>query len=204
LAEIVPPLAGSEEPRVQITGATVRAEEPRVQFIHETVREYLRESGIGRLESSICNNPTGTSNDIIKTWCIEYMSFAARSYPCAEDLADTEPKPCSNSQSQICRVFPLLDYALSNFVAHAEEAQARGVSQASLLRSFPYDLVMRLSQLDDWHPRFISAALVGPERWIDPKDSSRPCPLWPALELILAFMALRYVNRGNIITIGEQ
>jgi hypothetical protein len=107
----------------------------RVQFIHETVREYLFNGGIARLESSSCQDPTGIYHDMLKKICINYILHAERFLP----------KFVSSDQRRTrCALFPLLTYALSEVVAHAELAQVHGVSQNFFVEVFPLHIVLSI------------------------------------------------------------
>jgi hypothetical protein len=122
--------------------------QPRVQFIHETVRKYLQSSGIGRLEKSFCNNPTGMSHDFLKSRCADYISLVA---PCLQhfEVSTTSDRNTHKVRRDYIRdKFPFLDYALRlGIVTHAEMAQAHGISQVSFLDTYPLDLVINLNIL---------------------------------------------------------
>jgi hypothetical protein len=113
---------------------------PRVQFIHQTIGEYLHQIGIGELESSFCENPTGMSHDFLKSICVEYISFAART------LQHTEiPLDPSDRKESYFSMLPFLEYALEGSITHAELAQAHGVSQVAFVEAFPLEQVVKLS-----------------------------------------------------------
>jgi energy-coupling factor transporter ATP-binding protein EcfA2 len=119
----------------------------RVQFIHETVRDYLRDTGICRLEGSIRTNPIGMSNEILKTRCVEYLSFFARNLHLLERLLGPLSGPLYPSiRRHIRKEFPFLLYAVSGAVIHAETAQAHDVSQVAFLEAFPLDLLISVSR----------------------------------------------------------
>jgi hypothetical protein len=124
-------------------------ESSRIQFIHETVREYLQDGGIGRLESSMCNNPIGLSHDALKTRCSEYIALAARVLERLENSVCTPLTTFSATfelrRGQMKRTLPFLHDALEGLVTHAELAQTHGVSQLSFLDAFPCALIIKLA-----------------------------------------------------------
>jgi hypothetical protein len=119
---------------------------PQVRFIHETIGEYLQDVGIGKLESSFCKNPTGMSHDFLKTTCVEYISFVARTLQHTEIESGAELEPLDRKE-RIRNTFPFLMYALEGSVTHAELAQSNGVSQVSFVEGFPLDQVVKLNNL---------------------------------------------------------
>lgn len=130
-----------------------RTGKARVQFIHETVREYLLNSGIGRLESSSCKDPIGISHDTLNRSCVEYILFAARTL--------SDPVPFSLQPEKIVHnMFPLLEYALSELMKHSEMAQAHGVSQDSLLEAFPLGHFVRLREIFCLDEEYLHTATI--------------------------------------------
>jgi hypothetical protein len=116
---------------------------PRVRFIHGTVGKYLQDVGIGKLESSFCKNPTGMSHDLLKTTCVEYILFAARTLQHTEFKLGAELEPLDRKE-RIRNTFPFLEYALEGSITHAELAQSSGVSQVSFMEAFPLDQMVKL------------------------------------------------------------
>ena len=134
----------------EITVSDAWGHHPRVQFIHETVRDYLRETGVCRLEGSISENPIGISNDILKSRCVEYLSFVAQNLHLLERLLGLLSGELDPSiRRYIHTEFPFLDYALRRAVMHAEIAQAHGVSQVAFLEAFPLDLLINISRCEE-------------------------------------------------------
>lgn len=130
---------------------------PRVQFIHETVREYLQNGGMGRLESSIPNNPIGFYNDILRTGCVEYISLAARIL--RQPSQSLHDKLQASSKEDIRNMFPLLYYATRDLLAHAELAQAHGVSQVSFVEGFPFELLITFGKYLDQGELYLSSEM---------------------------------------------
>jgi hypothetical protein len=142
----------------EITEYDIAHRECRVQFIHETVREYLQNSGVGRIESSMCNNPEGLSHDFLKTRCADYISLAARTIRHLENLPGAGWNIHKYRRNQLKDTLPFLQYAFEHLVAHAELAQIHGVSQVTFLEAFPCDILVKLSNLitlsvgDEYYP----------------------------------------------------
>jgi hypothetical protein len=135
---------------ITFTASKLKKIQPRVQFIHETVREHLLNSGISRLETSFCNNPTGMSHDFLKSRCVEYVSLAGPIVQRREELlAHSSDNIRKDLRDFIDDTYPFLEYAVERLVIHAEVAQVHGVSQVSFLDAFPLDLVVNLSNLID-------------------------------------------------------
>jgi hypothetical protein len=120
---------------------------PLVQFIHETVRGYLLSSGIGRLESSFCNNPIGNSHDFLKMRCVEYVSLAAPIIQRRKELLSCDSNDNEGFEDYVHQTFPFARHALAGLVTHAESAQAHGISQVSFLEAFPRDAWIKLASL---------------------------------------------------------
>ena len=110
-----------------------------VSFIQDTLKQYLQNSGISRLDNSKVENPVGLSHDLLKTRCLEYILLAGRTLP---GLVGSTPE--WEQQRRLCAMYPLLDYTLSEVVAHAELAQIHGVPQQSFVEAFPLDIVLSL------------------------------------------------------------
>lgn len=79
------------------------------------------------------------SHDLLKTNCLEYILLAGRTLP--EHVGLT---PRWAHQSKVCFIYPVLEYTLSEVVAHAELAQIHGVSQKSFVEALPLNLVLSL------------------------------------------------------------
>lgn len=126
----------------------VALQHDRAQFIHETVREYLQHGGMGRLESSLCDNPIGSCNDILKESCIAYMSSAARILQPIDSLPGlpdgTSMKTLGRRRWQALDMFPFLHYAWNNYLTHAELAETHDISQVAFVEMFPTETVVTL------------------------------------------------------------
>ena len=113
-----------------------------VSFVHDTVRGYLQNSGISRLDSSKRKNPVGLSHDLLKTNCLEYIFLAGRTL---SGLGRSTL--VSDHHDKLCAMYPFLRYTLSKIVAHAELAEANGVSQKSFVKTFPLDTFISLRRI---------------------------------------------------------
>lgn len=97
-----------------------------VQFIHESVREYLRESGLQRLDPSLKNNLVGSSNLRLAQWCRSYLelSFRPRVVP---QLKKTGIERPGLLLWHLAEAVPFSPYALVEILHHSEEAAWHGL-----------------------------------------------------------------------------
>ncbi|KAM0724130.1 hypothetical protein Q7P37_000011 [Cladosporium fusiforme] len=124
----------------------------RVLFIHETVREYLKDGGMGRLESSICNNPVGVGNDMLKEMCISYMSSAARLLWESESTPDEMSLDLYRRGDRVSDILPFLQYASEHMPTHAELAETYGISQATFVETLPVEVVVLVDKVAEIFP----------------------------------------------------
>jgi hypothetical protein len=135
LAEVIVPSRGSESGKAQ------------VQFIHDSVDEYLLGSGMSMLDDSLRDNPSGSSHETLKSWCLEYVSLAGRKIRQSQQPTSTGLDDSRKYQKQLLNRFPFLSYTIRGLVIHAELAQKFGITQSSFVENFPLDLVIELSNL---------------------------------------------------------
>lgn len=115
-----------------------RGKKPTVQFIHESVRDYLRESGLQKLQSSPRAASDGLSHDYLKQCCWNLMTQKV-----LEHLTLPTPLPKAKSdeakrlRERASRFYPFLEYANSYMTHHAELASSHGICQAVFVKSFP-------------------------------------------------------------------
>lgn len=110
---------------------------PTVQFIHESVRDYLlKEDGLVQLWPSLGEGPgpRGQCHERLKACCLAIMDAHASD----DDFHDTLPLEASPTEyhkrrQAICESSPLLQYAASNLLYHADRAEGCGVSQNTFL-----------------------------------------------------------------------
>jgi hypothetical protein len=117
------------------------------RFIHESVNHYLLSSGLGKLDSSFHKDPSGSSHETLKAWCLKYVSLAGQMIRQFQQPIKAGSDASKTPQKQLLDNFPFLSYAVRGLVIHAELAQNLGITQASFVESFPLDLVIELSNL---------------------------------------------------------
>lgn len=108
---------------------------PVVQFIHETVREFLAgEHGLGQVDPALAENLPGWSHAKLTQACLSYFSRN-----CSQSTLTSYAKELNGHNEKRTRGvkikgwIPLLPYAMTNLLLHAEAAQRCGISQASLM-----------------------------------------------------------------------
>ncbi|CAF9914193.1 MAG: hypothetical protein GOMPHAMPRED_008096 [Gomphillus americanus] len=107
----------------------------RVQFIHESVREFLMQDGsMQNVWSGFSALSPGSSHEQLKVCCIRFLAHVQSSIR------------TSLSFNEIVAEWPFATYAMSNMLAHAEEACRLGYPQITLLdkRVFTYWYGIRL------------------------------------------------------------
>ncbi|KAK1772152.1 hypothetical protein QBC33DRAFT_463161, partial [Phialemonium atrogriseum] len=110
---------------------------PTVQFIHESVRDYLlKEDGLVQLWPSLGEGPgpRGQCHERLKACCLAIMD----AYASDGDIHDPLPPEASPTEyhkrrQAICESSPLLQYAASSLLYHADRAEGCGVSQNTFL-----------------------------------------------------------------------
>lgn len=95
-----------------------------VEFIHQSVNDYLNLGvGLGRLlPTHTSSNPGGYSYEALKTCCMNYMNSIVSTV-----LEEALYEP--TAMSKIEQEWPFLDYAATNALIHASQADNYGVSQ---------------------------------------------------------------------------
>jgi hypothetical protein len=111
------------------------------------VNRYLLSSGLGKLDNSFHKDPSGTSHETLKAWCLEYVSLAGQKIRQFQQPIKAESDASKTAQKQLLDKFPFLSYAVRGLVTHAELAQNSGITQASFVDTFPLDLVIEISNL---------------------------------------------------------
>ena len=122
-------------------------EQGNVRFIHQSVIDFLtRNQRLVKLDSALAPDPTSASQSRLASCCMNYiMQEKVRSF--AMEMASRK------SLDEVKASYPFLEYASSNLLAHAENAQAEGISQGQLLRQLEkhenYDI---LQSFHDYFP----------------------------------------------------
>lgn len=95
-----------------------------VQFIHESVRDFLlRNRRLKTLDSALELDAVGTSHDRLKDCCMSYLM-----------IKDLPPVDDRSHVKGLSHSYPFLEYASTNALFHAEEAQARGITQKDFMQ----------------------------------------------------------------------
>ncbi|KAI1869884.1 uncharacterized protein JN550_005474 [Neoarthrinium moseri] len=107
-----------------------RSKTPTIQFIHESVNDFLqKENGMIGLFPELGPNVTGRSHETLKACCLTYMTMEA--------VLAIEQSSEQSRREEAIRAFPLLEYANSGFLYHAEQAGSHGINQQHFLATFP-------------------------------------------------------------------
>ena len=111
---------------------------PLIQFMHHSVEEFLRQFD-SSTEDLWKNLEKGAGHQQLRICCTRQLTASGL----MDDLADmAEISAGTNSieslkrRDELKQKYPLLNYAADNFLYHAEQAQAAGVSQHDFLRFF--------------------------------------------------------------------
>ncbi|KAI1772341.1 hypothetical protein F4818DRAFT_454157 [Hypoxylon cercidicola] len=121
---------------------TKQKQKPTVQFIHESVRDYLlREDGLRRLlehSKEMAGDVEGTSNETLKGTCLAQLRDDMESYvPIPDKLPKASSPEATTLREEARAKFPLLEYAVTYILSHADSAQNGGIDQTSFLSTFP-------------------------------------------------------------------
>jgi ankyrin repeat protein len=105
--------------------AKTYSDTPFAQLIHQTVKDYLITEGFQILDRRLwcANIVIGRAHIHLTTACIKYMSM--------DEVVEQEDH-VSNLE------FPFLDYAISSWILHAEQAEAMNVAQCEILTCFDW------------------------------------------------------------------
>jgi ankyrin repeat protein len=123
-------------------------DESGVQFIHQSVIDCLtRNHRISRLDLALGSTAAGTSHSRLASCCMAYIM--------QQDLESlTIDMSLGVDATKVKESYPLLEYASMNLLTHAENAQADGITQVSLLQQLEdhrgYEILRKLH--DIWTP----------------------------------------------------
>ncbi|KAI1852800.1 hypothetical protein JX266_002341 [Neoarthrinium moseri] len=107
-----------------------RSKTPTIQFIHESVNDFLqKENGLIGLFPELGPNVEGRSHEALKACCLTYMTMEA--VLAIEHLYE------ESYRDGVIEAFPLLEYANSGILYHAEQAGRHGINQEHFLATFP-------------------------------------------------------------------
>lgn len=122
---------------------------PKMQFIHESVRDYMFGGGLELIAPENGKNLTGASHDHIKRSCLKLLTSSTLSYVSNPDrLLNSEHEQEHSDAGHALRTqFPLLSYAFTHIIHHAEFASEHGDDQSEFVSSFPLQIWNRVSVL---------------------------------------------------------
>ncbi|KAH0538139.1 hypothetical protein FGG08_005247 [Glutinoglossum americanum] len=91
------------------------------QFIHQSVNDYLIRDGLQQLEGCLTSSGIGRARFRLSRSCIRYLTM--------EEVLCNSSKVAEDLEHE----FPLLQYATTNWVSHAEIVETEEISQGDLL-----------------------------------------------------------------------
>ena len=108
-----------------------------VQFIHQSVKDYLVQSGLPNLDSSLSDNLIGRSHFRLSRSCVRFLTLEEVLRHGSEKLwYNYDFLSLQKLKRKIENLFPLLDYSATNWAAHAEVVEAQRMPQDDLLELF--------------------------------------------------------------------
>ena len=184
----------------------------RVQFIHQSVNDYLIQSGLQNLDSSLADNVIGRTHLRLSRSCVKYLTLEEVLLYMSPYKTETIDYPGYKEirarNEGMDRDFPLIHYTTENWTLHAKIVEAQGIPQGHLLDLFrwPSKDVMeswtKYCEFIDWYSvpaegktllyiasqygllSVINAMITSGKTFdIDPKDEGGRTPLsWAAIE----------------------
>ena len=113
---------------------------PRTQFIHESVRDYLSGGGLELLAPEHSKNMTGASHDHLKRSCLKLLTSSTfNNIPSLDRMLESEDEQAYvRAGRDLIMQFPLLGYAFTHILHHADITSQHGVDQLEFVTSFPF------------------------------------------------------------------
>ena len=110
------------------------SEMPTVRFIHESTRDALLSGGLGERFGNI---DKGKGHQRLAQCCIRYI--ISQDVTAFETILgqNKTTEATAALRREVGTTLPFLQYSVKNVLHHAEEAQACGVNQGTLLENFP-------------------------------------------------------------------
>jgi hypothetical protein len=115
---------------------------PVVQFIHQSVKDFFVEKGLALLANSLPPTEThasetdavGIAQYRLSRTCVHYLAM------------DEVGRSITSDNDALMSEFPLLHYATTSWISHAQESEARNGPQGDLVDYFgwPSDALMQL------------------------------------------------------------
>ena len=135
-----------------------------VQFIHQSVKDYLVQSGLPNLDSSLSNNIIGRSHFRLSRSCVKFLTLEEVLLYASEKLHRYDTvEETRKTEIEIVNRFPLIKYSAKNWIAHAEIVEAQRIPQDDLLELFrwPSDNIIKscteyYNVTEPYPPPFIS------------------------------------------------
>ncbi|KAI9855300.1 MAG: hypothetical protein M1813_009839 [Trichoglossum hirsutum] len=123
----------------------------RVQFIHQSVNDYLIDAGLRNLDDSK-GSTVGRGHHQLSRYCINYSTM--------EEVSLSKSQMDRDGME---RQFPLLKYAATSWVWHAEKAESENISQSDLSARFEWPsshILQRwigaLGMVEPWSIRYLN------------------------------------------------
>ena len=121
-----------------------------VQFIHQSVKDYLVQSGLPNLDSSLSDNVIGQSHVRLSRSCVKFLTMEEVLRYGTEKLnfnglSSFEVSSFEELERKKENLFPLLNYSVTFWTAHAEAVEAQRMPQDDLLELFrwPSDNIIK-------------------------------------------------------------
>jgi hypothetical protein len=113
---------------------------PRTQFIHESVRDYPSGGGLELLAPQDSKNIVGASHDYLKRSCLRLLASSTFNHVPSLDrmLESDDEQAYVEAGRDLITQFPLLGYAFTHLLHHADIASRHGVDQFEFVTSFPF------------------------------------------------------------------
>ena len=105
-----------------------------VQFIHQSVKDYLVRSGLPNLDSSLSDDVIGRSHFRLSRSCVKFFTLEEVLRHRTEEL--NYDYRLEQAEEEIENLFPLLNYSVTEWIAHAEVVEAQRMPQDDLLELF--------------------------------------------------------------------
>ena len=105
-----------------------------VQFIHQSVTDYMVRSGLPNLDSSLSDSVIGRSHLRLLRSCVKFLTLEEVLRYGTEKLYGFSS--FEEQERKIENLFPLLNYSVTNWTAHAEVVEAQRIPQDDLLELF--------------------------------------------------------------------
>jgi len=146
-------LEGMERYLLHASRGLMEYKSPRLNFIHESVREYFLNGGLANLDHTSPHQTSAVGHAKLAEGCVNYLELAGNESVFADFC---NPRDHSRRKAAVSGL-PLVEYASTNVLFHAEVAFAHGMIELGLLERLPIQFSgqfqPRLSQPCDPGPK---------------------------------------------------